>query len=546
MDGPLSPIAVFYSLFRLAYVALGWLGLFRLWRRPRAGRAVALVVALNVLAWAAYVLPLERVYGMQERLDRAFVVGMTAATTLGHSPFDHTQVGYPNLEPLWSALPALMALARPENAALVWFWMSPLSIAGLALCLYRGLRAGHDPDDEWERALVVFCVLGLAAFSLSQRSPLLNFWVGNFLLKPNHALGFGVLAVVLGLHARGVAGWRLGLVLGLLAWVFFPHWAYACAGLAVAALLRRSGARGAASLAVAFVISAVIAAPNFLNLLREHSPLSRGATAGQVWRDVLGLHIVLPHWSTTDLGPLFVLGCAGAPLLWRRGGARDRGILAVFVVTWAVWAAGEVGILFGFCPEPDEMHYFLRFVLAVSAGAALSVAGRAIATRWQLAPGRGPLLLMALLLPLTFPASWDPPTMDRYFRYDRVPVGPKVQAYGRWIRENTAKDAVFAAGNSACTWIPAFSGRRVLLAGDARPPRDYAARKEAERILLLSRKSELIRATAARFGVDYIAIDGPMLLEYGEEALDGLGKLPVYEPVYVSSAVRILRIKKGT
>ena len=34
---------------------------------------------------------------------------------------------------------------------------------------------------------------------------------------------------------------------------------------------------------------------------------------------------------------------------------------------------------------------------------------------------------------------------------------------------------------------------------------------------------------ARRFGVDYLAIDREMLLEYGEESLAGLGRLPVSE-----------------
>jgi hypothetical protein len=35
-----------------------------------------------------------------------------------------------------------------------------------------------------------------------------------------------------------------------------------------------------------------------------------------------------------------------------------------------------------------------------------------------------------------------------------------------------------------------------------------------------------------------------MLLEYGEEELEGLGQLPVYEMQYQSSAVRIFKIRR--
>jgi len=40
----------------------------------------------------------------------------------------------------------------------------------------------------------------------------------------------------------------------------------------------------------------------------------------------------------------------------------------------------------------------------------------------------------------------------------------------------------------------------------------------------------------------YANLDG--LLEYGEESLEGLGQLPVYEMQYQSSAVRIFKIRK--
>jgi hypothetical protein len=133
--------------------------------------------------------------------------------------------------------------------------------------------------------------------------------------------------------------------------------------------------------------------------------------------------------------------------------------------------------------------------------------------------------------------------MDRYFNWCLAPVRPKVQEYGAWVRRNTPGDAVFLAGNEASVWIPALAGRRVLLIGAARPPADYAERKQVERVMLTSRDPALILAAARRYGIGYVAIDAPLQKEYGEEALAGLGRLPVYEPVYASSAVRILKLR---
>jgi hypothetical protein len=544
MDDPLSPLSLGYVAFRFAYVACGWLGLLLLWRRPRPAQALLLLLLLNLATWAAAVFPLGRQYGLAEHRDRSFCVGMTATVAAGHSPLEHTQVGFANLEPLWSALPAALALFRPENALGVWAWLSPLSLVAVACGLYFGMRASADDGDAWERVLIVFAVLGLASYSLSQRTPVHAFWPANFLLKPNHAMGLAVSGAVLGLSARRRGGIAVGLALGALAWVFFLHWAYVAGGLLVGWLLRRRRQRDAKPPAVALLLSLLIAAPYIAHLMRDHGPFGDAGTTRQLWLDVMGLHLAVPHWATLDLGPLLLLGAAGVLVLRRRDAPRDRDVVGIVAGTWLLWLVYELLALRGGSPEADELHYFLRFAMALAAGSALFAAAEVLTPVAGLRPGQAPLAVMAALLPLTFPASWDPPTMDRYFRWCLPPLRPKVVAYGEWVRENTDTRAVFVAGNDACIWIPALAGRRVLLAGESRPPRDYAARKEAERILLLSRKPDLIRETARRFGVDYLAVDGPMLLEYGEEELEGLGQLPVYEMQYQSSAVRIFKIRR--
>src|SRR6185436_16646937 len=86
-----------YAVFRLAYVAVGLLGCGALWRRPRPALAAALVVALNVAAWAAYVTPLKRPYAFGEPSDRSILIGNAASVAAGNSPFEHVQVRFGNL-----------------------------------------------------------------------------------------------------------------------------------------------------------------------------------------------------------------------------------------------------------------------------------------------------------------------------------------------------------------------------------------------------------------------------------------------------------------
>jgi hypothetical protein len=532
-----------YALFRLGYVLAGLLGIAWLWRRPRPGAALLLALGLHVAAWAAYVTPLARLYALDEQLDRAFQVGMAACTAAGASPFEHTQVRFGALEPVWNVIPAALALYRPERAMAAYHWLPVLALGFVALALYTGLRSDGGLEEPWERVLMVFSALGLTSLSMSTRGPVLPFWTANFMLKPNHAAGWGLLVFVVGWRARRQRSpLGFGLLLGLLAWFFLIAWAYAVAGLVLGLLLTPRAERDWRRLCLAVGVSALIAAPYIRFLARDYSPLGTGGSTEQIWRDALGVRLAVPHWGSLDLGPLLVLGVLGVLALARRKSPRDRALLGLLATAWGLWIAYELGALFRFAPEPDEAHYFLRFVMGLAAGAALAAAARHVEGWKGLQPGQGHLLAMACCLPLTFPAYWDPPTMDRYFKRSQSPVPPKAEAYGAWVRQHTAPDAVFVAGSSASSWIPALGGRRVLLAADARPPGDYAERKQAERTLLLSGDGAEILRTARAFGVTHLAVDRPMREEYGEDNVARLAEVPVYKKLYSSSAILILEI----
>ena len=513
---PFDTLPLAFAGFRLAYFLIGLLGLYALWRRPRPTGAVALLLGLNVAAWAAYVAPLGRLYALDDVRDRAFNVGMAACVAAGNSPWDHVQVGYASLEPFWDVLVAALALFDPARVMAIYHWVPVLALVVVTLGLYRGL--GVAENDAWERVLMVFAVLGLSSFTASPEPPVPPLWAGNFLLKPNHATGWGVAAIVLGLRARRAPWWVQGLVLGLLAWVFLLHWAFVAAGLVLAEWLRRPEERRVKDLVFSLGVSSLVALPEILNLARDFSPFGQGDSRDQVWAMAqIGQVLALPHWVTLDLGPLFVLGIGGAVVLRRRGLDRDHLLLGLLLATWLLWLALALASPFGIAPEPDELHYFLRFAMALTAGAALAGIARHIEKVLPLGPGQGSVLVMAAFLVLTFPAYWDPPTMDRYYQWSLPPLDPKVVEYGTWVRENTPPDAVFLAGPLSSSWIPVLSGRRVLLTGDARPPSDYRERKETERLLLRSSDAEAIQRAARAAGISFLAIDRPLSRAYGLE-----------------------------
>jgi len=540
MPGQISPVAMAFSGLRLAYVLLGLAGVALLWKRPRPQLAAALLLCLNVAAWAAYVAPLGKLYALGERNDRAFNAGMAACVAAGNSPWDHTQVGHAGLEPFWDVLVAALAGFDPARVVVTYSWLSPLALAIVVLGLFWGLRQNGDSADAWERVLLVLAVVGLSSMSMSQKAPLPPLWAGSFLLKPNHAAAWGVVAVVMGMRARGARWWIQGLTLGLLAWVFVVNFGYTLVALTVGEFLRPRHARRWYKLAAASVVGCLVATPLILNLARDYSPFGAGDSPAQVWAPgALGMRLTLPHWVTTDFGLLLVLAVAGGFVLARRARPRDRVVLGFLVTVCTLWLLQEFLALFGFYPEPDDFHYFLRFVVAIVGGAGLAAVARHVEAWQGLSLGQGHLIVLAACLPLTFPAYWDPPSMDRY--WDTSPIDERISDYARWIRDNTPPDAVFLGGPSSSSWIPVLAGRRVLLAGDSRPPVDYVQRKHVERVMLTSRDPDLTQKAARRYGVTHLAIDRGLMREYDIWRFKRPG---LYDVLYRSKLIKIMGVRK--
>lgn len=508
-----------YSLFRIGWVAVALLGCLLLWRRPRPAYGLALVVGLFVAAWAAYRLPLVGSYALPGS-DRRLTLGSVACVAAGNAPWNHIQVGVAAIEPFWDVVGAALALFNPARVILVYDWLSPLAILCVAFGLYLGLRASRPSTEEtgrkdgWERILVVLSVLGLSSFSLSNRAPLLPFFAGNFLLKPGHAAGFGVFAVTLGLGVSGAPFWVLGLALGLLSWVFLLHWAYALPAFVLTEILRPRAERRWARLAAAFGISFVVALPQIINLARDYSPTQRTQVSLQTWDNTeMGRALAPLHWMTLDLGLLFVLAIVGAVVLFKRRTTVDCALLGTLAFAVAANVVQPIFTAFGVAPEVDDLHYFLRFAAALAGGAALAALGRLFSRCSDTAVGRGHVLVLAACVPLTFPAYWDPPTMDRFFSDGTQPLPPKIVACADWIRAHTQPDAVVVAGSKFAQLIPALSGRRVLLLG-SRAPRDYEARKAVESTLALEHDAGKVRQAAAQYSVTHLVVDRELREKY--------------------------------
>jgi hypothetical protein len=527
---------------RLLLCGLLLLGSFALWRRPRALFACLLLGAVNLLAYAAYMAPLQRPYALDTFSDRTFNAGMAASAAAGNSPLEHTQVGMASLEPFWNVTIAALSGFRPE-AVLTTFRFLPAGVLVL-LCaaLYVGLRA--PGVSEWERLLMAFSVLALASHS-SSLSPSTGFWP-SVLAKPNHATGFVLIAILLGLRARGAAAWKCGLVLGGLAWVFLIHWAYLCAALVAAEILTPPAERRLRQTALTLAIGGALGVPMFLHLFHGYSPWAEGSSAQHMWAGTSGAEAFsAPQWMTLDLGIEFSLGIAGLVVLWRRRGALDRQLLALVAVGAAFWGYYLFAPLTHFAPESDDLHVYLRFGLALAAGAFLAAAARVLEERQPALAGRGALLVLVACVPFTFWSYWDPPTMDRYWRGGREPIPADVLDYARWIRENTAPSAVFASSGASGGWIPALAGRQVLLASSRRPPHDFDLRRALLKRMSSKPRLEVLQSARERYRVQYLVLDHRRPRKHARPETGGGSRLVAtgfYRLSYSNAAVDILEL----
>ncbi len=544
----ISSLALLFAGFRLAVVAIV-AGL--LWRNRKTLSPTQVLwglVVVNTLACFLYLAPLSRPYSLAAGLDRAFAMGMAANVAVGNSAWDHVQVGQAAPEPLWNLTFAALSGFDIDRIAFAFDLVAVVTAAILPLLIFAGLRRveGAEP---WPVLFVTFSTILLSSISLGERAPTLPFWLANIQHKPNHGLGFALIALVLGYLCRKepkVAPLALGL--SVLGWVFLMHWGWFLPALAVLAVWKREDRRAFVTISVALVISVIVIAPFVANLARDYHPAAQDPAARHLWDDARGRALSLPVWTVLDPAPLVLLALGGLFAARRRDSWLDRGLVALCGTAWGIWVVSSIGAWMGFAPEPDDLHYFLRFATAALAGLGIEDLARRVGGVLDLEPRDAYARALLLLLPLTFVAQWYPPLADRYYPVSLEPLPRKAFAYAEFIRTKTDVRDVFVGGDEPSTFIPALSGRRVLKAPTALVPHDQETRTSVEETLMSGTDPALIRAAALRYEVTYLVLDDDMLRRHGiEAAVDVTAKeregTGAFEIVYRSSLVHILALR---
>lgn len=546
-------LATFYLAAKYLYVILFGLWVYAVYRRPRPWTLVAGSVLSCFYVYAAIEVPLRRPYALTPGTDRMFNVAMAATAATGHSPLESYQVGQGDHEPLWRWLMARASAGSPENVLYVYRLLTPATILLLALSLFLGLpeRSAADSggDGKWELALVVYAVLLLNSSPYERFGVFESFWPMTLLLKPNHVLGFVLIPLwVRAFTSRHPSARNIvsAVLLALLSWVFLLHWAYLMLGLALYPFVsrwlghppewRRAWITGA--------VSAVAAVP-YVVFLFANFPPDASVVGRLVWESTRAFQE--GYWNLFSVGYehgfLFLLSLSGIWSFYRRRQPLD----VVWLSLLSGCLLGWLGYLLAFqlrkTIEPEEFYFFTRFVLSVAAGygAWHAITGLSRLLERPRVP-QTLCLVLGATLPLTFPYWWDPPKMDRYFARSLSPIPGEVERLSDWVRERTGPDSVFVASPAMANWIAALSGRRVLLTGDHRPPRDYEHRAELLSQILTIRSREVYRQASELYSVSHIVIDQEFQKSFEIEPVQ-FEVLPWLETVYRDDSLEVFELR---
>ena len=343
----------------------------------------------------------------------------------------------------------------------------------------------------------------------------------TFLLKPNHALGLVLFPWVLAACARG-RGWRgrlaTAVLLQLLGCAFVLHAVYVAWGLALfAALSWWSGPSGqrrrdVLDALVPLALNAVLTGPIVVRLVADR--LARPLDAFSQL-PASAAHLLEP---TARAGAVFLVAAWGGWIAFRRGDRMGRLLAAQLLGALSIWA-GYAGLsVVGLVEQPDEIYYWLRVLTGALAGVGLwDLAGRAGRCVPALAhdPARRAAAACLAALPWTVPYWWDPPRMDRYFERSREPLPVLLSAPGEFFRRQTPPRAVVASDPTFAWWMSALSGRRALISVGLHPGPDLDTRLHVLATLVEAEDAATLRASAAPYGVTYLAVTPSLLAQHG-------------------------------
>ncbi|HET9315020.1 MAG TPA: hypothetical protein VFQ51_05495 [Vicinamibacteria bacterium] len=531
-------VAVFLAQARLvaALGSLAWVALVLRWRRPSV--VLGGVLAANAFVWLVTSWPLQRIYALGPSADRMTNVAWCTVVAAGGSPLETAQVGQLHFEPLWGVLVASLSGFDPDRVLA----LDPFLSLAVALLFPAALYAGLKPAEEgaawstWERAAAAMAGSLLLAAPLDYVSTYGVPWSLMFLLKPNHALALVLFPLFLRAFVR-LRGWGsrvlVGLLLHVLAWAFVLHMAYVAVGLAVYAawswLTRQPDARRVlADVATVLGVNVLIVSPYLVMLF-----------VGYPFLTPLPIHQIVPTSPhllemTFRLGPLFPLGAWGVVVAYRRGDRLGRVWSAQVAGAYLIWLAYLVLSAMHEARERDEIAFWIRMLMATSAGIGAWDLCSRLAARWQgtrATPARRAAALMVVALPWCLPCWWQPDRMDRYFTASLAPLPRRIAEPALYLRRHAEPGAVVASDPDYSRWLSALGARRVLRDGHMHLTSYQPERDRVLYTLLRDGDAARVAAAAERFQIRYLVVTPALLAAHPGVTLEDLASRAHWDPV---------------
>ena len=534
-------VAAFLAQARLlaALAGLAWIALVLRARRP----AVVLVgaMAANALAWLVSTWPLQRIYALGPSADRITNLAWCTMVAAGAPPLQTSQVGQLHFEPLWGLLvAALSGFDADRVLALYPFLPLPMAIA-FPVALYVGLRPAEPGEgwSPWERAAAALAGTLLISAPFDYMTTYRVPWALMFLLKPNHSLALVLFPLFLYAFVR-VRGWRsriaVGLFLHLVAWTFVLHMAYIAIGLAVYAAWtlvagRGDGRRAVVDVATVIGVNALIVSPYLVMLLVGYPFLQPVA--------IQQIATASPHLleTTFRLGPIFPLGVWGVVVAHRRGDRLGRVWSGQVVGAYLVWVGYLVLSAMHQARERDEIAFWIRILMAVSAAVGAWDLAARVGARWRgtrATPAWRAAALMAMALPWCLPCWWDPARMDVLFPGSLPPLPRRIVEPTDYIRLHAPPRAAVASDPDYSRWIAALGGRQVLRDRHMHLTADQPDRERVLDTLLREPDGASVAAAAARYRIGYLVVTPALLAMYPGVTLEDLASRPHWERVLVT------------
>ena len=511
--GPAMTFASYFIIFKYVFTVAFLCWAIGILRWPNRWWLFGGSLLLAALAWTVLELPLGRPYGVVEGEQGLSALAQPMVAAARGTAADGWMVHQPNPQPLWSLVLAFASGFDPGWLFSFYDFIPLVGMIFLASAVFWFMGAFDDEESTGlARGFSVFFVLFLSSTRLSFLETPGPFWLDVFGQRPHLAFALGLLVIwfkLLGGARRLPSFLGAGALLGLIAWMEPRVAAPAVLGAITWVVVSRGISTTGWKTGVTLTVGALLFLPWSKALEPAGVPLETGA-----------LYFAFDHFLglTMDKGLVFYLAVFALVRMVRGGRATE--VLFVSQVG-TVLVLATVSFLTPSIASWTDIRIVgatLNLLLAMAAGRGAcclvewleqSLGSGSIGTRYFKNVSLHALGMTAVVvfsLPWAFPYWWHPVLMDPVYVRSVEPIAPQFSPLVSWIGTETEPDAVFVAGPSYSSWIPALSGRRVLIVERAViPPSDLDERRQAESWFAESEDPARIRGAASRWSLTHLA-----------------------------------------